>query len=123
MIRHGGSAVTPGCAGCAGEERKNPKIGSLVGQLLAIGAQHGGVGRRGLQATFQHVANHWFATDFSNQFSRQAAGIQPGGDSENYGEGLIHWIVLIGFGESANQGFLDENISVMGVRSGFRAGS
>jgi len=44
-------------------ERRNPQPDSLVGQLMAIGASIGGVRRRGLQATFQHMVDHRFATD------------------------------------------------------------
>jgi hypothetical protein len=39
------------------------------------------------------MADHRFATDVSNQFSRQATGFQPGWDGENHFEVLIHWIV------------------------------
>ena len=45
---------------------ETPQPGSLVGQRLAIGAEHGGVGRRGLQTSFQHMADHRFAIDFSD---------------------------------------------------------
>jgi len=92
LIRHGGNAIAPGCAVCAAEERRNLQPGTLVGQLLVIGAEHGGVGRRGLQTSFQHMADHRFATDVSNLFSRQTAGFQPGWDGVNHREGLIHWI-------------------------------
>jgi len=64
---------------------ETPQPGSLVGQRLAIGAEHGyrcrarlsvqstaigaehgGMGRRGLQTSFQHMAEHRFAIDFSD---------------------------------------------------------
>ena len=90
LISHQGNAVTPGCAVWAGEEGRNSQAGSLVGQFLAIGAEHGGVGCRGLQATFQQMLEHRFATDFSDQLAGQAAGVQPGWDGENHCEGLIY---------------------------------
>jgi hypothetical protein len=62
----------------------------LVGQHLAIGAQHDRVRRTGLQTTFQHMQKHRLATDFSDQLSGQAAGFQPGWDGEKDREVLIH---------------------------------
>jgi hypothetical protein len=48
------------------------------------------VGRRGLQTSFQHMLEHRFAIDFSEQLAGQAVGVQPGWDGENDREGLIH---------------------------------
>jgi hypothetical protein len=66
LIRLGGNAIAPGRSVCAGESRRNLQPGTLVCQLLVIGAEHGGVRRRGLQTSFQHMAEHRFAIDFSD---------------------------------------------------------
>jgi hypothetical protein len=36
------------------------------------------------------MLEHRFAIDFSEQLAGQTAGVQPGWDGENDGEGLIH---------------------------------
>jgi len=58
LISHRGNAVTTRCAVCAGQERRNAQTGSLCGQRLAIGAQHGRVRHSGLQTMLQHMLEH-----------------------------------------------------------------
>ena len=86
---------------------REPQLVILVGHRLAYRAEHGGAGRRDLQATFQHMLEHRLATDFSDQLAGQAPGVQPGWDGENDRGGLILWIDrirLAQFGESRPSG-------------------